>query len=68
MLERGAELYDWIQNGAYIYVCGDASRMAADVQHALIDIIQQHGNRSAEQAEEVLMELQRARRYQRDVY
>lgn len=68
MLERGAELYDWIQNGAYIYVCGDASRMAADVQHALIGIIQQHGNRSAEQAEEALMELQRARRYQRDVY
>lgn len=68
MLERGAELYDWIQNGAYIYVCGDASRMAADVQRALIEIIQQHGNRSAEQAEEQLMELQRARRYQRDVY
>jgi sulfite reductase (NADPH) flavoprotein alpha-component len=68
MLERGAELYDWIRDGAYIYVCGDASRMAADVENALVEIIQKHGNRSPEQAQETLMELQRARRYQRDVY
>jgi sulfite reductase (NADPH) flavoprotein alpha-component len=68
MLERGAELYEWIQNGAYLYVCGDALRMAADVQRALLDIIERHGNRSREQAQEELVELQRARRYQRDVY
>jgi sulfite reductase (NADPH) flavoprotein alpha-component len=68
MRAHGAELYEWIQDGAHIYVCGDASRMAADVHRALLDIIRLHGKRSVEQAEEELTGLQRARRYQRDVY
>lgn len=68
MREHGRELYAWLQEGAYLYVCGDAQRMAHDVHAALLEIIQQHGAVSREQAEERVVELQRARRYQRDVY
>jgi len=66
--ERGAELWQWLEQGAHFYVCGDANRMAKDVQEALIDIIAQHGNKDREAAEEYLNELRRAKRYQRDVY
>ena len=66
--EQGAEVYAWLEQGAHFYVCGDANRMARDVQEALIDIIAQHGNTDREAAEEYLNELRRAKRYQRDVY
>ncbi|MEZ7863034.1 MAG: assimilatory sulfite reductase (NADPH) flavoprotein subunit [Aeromonadaceae bacterium] len=66
--EQGAEVYAWLEQGAHFYVCGDANRMAKDVQEALIDIIAQHGNTDREAAEEYLNELRRAKRYQRDVY
>lgn len=66
--EQGAEVYAWLEQGAHFYVCGDANRMAKDVQEALIDIIAQHGNKDREAAEEYLNELRRAKRYQRDVY
>ncbi len=66
--EQGAEVYTWLEQGAHVYVCGDANRMARDVQEALIDIIAQHGNTDREAAEEYLNELRRAKRYQRDVY
>lgn len=68
MREHGRELYSWIAGGASVYVCGDAKSMAPDVHQALIDIMQQHGAQSAEQASEALLDLQRERRYQRDVY
>jgi sulfite reductase (NADPH) flavoprotein alpha-component len=68
MREHGCELYGWLQEGAHVYVCGDAQRMAADVQNALLQILQEHGGHSAARAAEELLELQRARRYQRDVY
>lgn len=68
MREHGRELYGWLQEGAHIYVCGDAQRMASDVQDALLQVLQEHGGHSAERAAEELLELQRARRYQRDVY
>ncbi len=68
MREHGRELYAWLQDGAHVYVCGDAERMAHDVQNALLAILQEHGGHSAERAGEELLELQRARRYQRDVY
>src|SRR5512138_1472223 len=68
MREHGRELYEWLQDGAHVYVCGDATRMASDVQDALLAILQEHGGHSAERAAEELLELQRARRYQRDVY
>jgi sulfite reductase (NADPH) flavoprotein alpha-component len=65
---RGRELYDWIQNGAHIYVCGDATRMAADVDTALRDIVIEHGGRNEDDARDFLNELAAERRYSRDVY
>lgn len=66
--ENAAEVYQWLQDGAHFYVCGDANRMAKDVQTALIDIISEQGKLSLEDAEEYLTELRQAKRYQRDVY
>ena len=66
--EQGAELWNWIQQGAHIYVCGDANRMAKDVEQVLLDVVALHGAMDAEQADEYLSELRPARRYQRDVY
>lgn len=66
--EAGLELYQWLEAGAHIYVCGDANHMAKDVQEALLDVISDHGHKSREEAEEYLSELRRAKRYQRDVY
>ncbi len=68
MREKSRALYDWLQNGAHFYVCGDASRMAHDVHEALISIYQQHGNLTREAAEAELEALKKAKRYQRDVY
>lgn len=66
--KQGAELFAWLERGAHLYICGDGNRMAKDVHKALLDIIQQHGQRSAEQAETYLDELKQAKRYQKDVY
>ncbi|CNI79260.1 NADPH-dependent assimilatory sulfite reductase flavoprotein subunit [Yersinia mollaretii] len=66
--EQGAELWSWIQQGAHIYVCGDANRMAKDVEQVLLDVVAEHGAMDTEQADEYLSELRLARRYQRDVY
>jgi sulfite reductase (NADPH) flavoprotein alpha-component len=66
--ENAAEVFKWLQDGAHFYVCGDANRMAKDVQTALIDIISKQGKLSLEDAEEYLTELRQAKRYQRDVY
>ncbi|EOV4175311.1 NADPH-dependent assimilatory sulfite reductase flavoprotein subunit [Yersinia enterocolitica] len=66
--EQGAELWNWIQQGAHIYVCGDANRMAKDVEQVLLDVVALYGAMDAEQADEYLSELRLARRYQRDVY
>lgn len=68
LLQQGREVYDWLENGAYIYVCGDKSRMAGDVQEAFRQIVAEHGGRSAEQAAEYVAELKRQRRYLEDVY
>jgi sulfite reductase (NADPH) flavoprotein alpha-component len=68
MLEAGKELWSWLQEGAVIYVCGDASRMAKDVDAALQSIIAVHGRRSAAQARLEVRELAAAGRYVRDVY
>jgi len=65
---RGAELWQWLQEGAHFYVCGDANKMAKDVHLALVDVVAEHGAMSREQAEEYVTELRRAKRYQRDVY
>ncbi|MDC9582630.1 NADPH-dependent assimilatory sulfite reductase flavoprotein subunit [Xenorhabdus sp. PR6a] len=66
--EQGEEVWRWIQDGAHLYVCGNANRMARDVEQALLDIISQQGGMDAEQADEFLSELRLERRYQRDVY
>lgn len=66
--EHGRELYAWLQEGAHVYVCGDAQHMAPDVHAALLKVLEEHGDFTTERANEELLELQRARRYQRDVY
>jgi sulfite reductase (NADPH) flavoprotein alpha-component len=68
MLENARELYGWLEAGAGFYVCGDASRMAKDVDAALHKVIELGGGRSAEQAAGYVGQLQAARRYLRDVY
>ncbi|WP_434527031.1 NADPH-dependent assimilatory sulfite reductase flavoprotein subunit [Photorhabdus asymbiotica] len=66
--EQGEEVWRWIKEGAHLYVCGDANRMAKDVERALLDIVSEHGGMDTEQADEFLSELRLERRYQRDVY
>ncbi|HUO95845.1 MAG TPA: assimilatory sulfite reductase (NADPH) flavoprotein subunit [Steroidobacteraceae bacterium] len=66
--EHGRELYSWLEDGAHLYVCGDAERMAPDVHAALIDVVATHGKRSPEDATAYLGELAQAKRYARDVY
>lgn len=66
--EQGAELYRWIENGAAIYVCGDAKQMAGDVNDALIDVLATHAGLDVETATQKLKDLRRSGRYQRDVY
>ncbi|WP_286270327.1 assimilatory sulfite reductase (NADPH) flavoprotein subunit [Thalassotalea hakodatensis] len=66
--EHAADVYAWLERGAHLYVCGDMSRMAKDVETALIDIIAEQGNKTAEQAEQYLKDLRNDKRYQKDVY
>jgi sulfite reductase (NADPH) flavoprotein alpha-component len=68
MLEHAAELWSWLESGAHLYVCGDARRMARDVDEALHQVIVTAGGRSREQAAEYVAALKSAKRYQRDVY
>ncbi len=66
--EAGAEVYQWIEDGATVYVCGDANAMAADVHDALLDVIGEQAGINAEDAAGYLKNLQKEKRYQRDVY
>ncbi|MEK3708152.1 assimilatory sulfite reductase (NADPH) flavoprotein subunit [Paenibacillus sp. FSL R7-0198] len=68
MLEHSKELYQWLQEGASVYICGDEKKMAHDVHAALTTILEQEGGLSPEQASEYLTRLQQEKRYQRDVY
>ena len=68
MQEKAAELYRWLERGAYFYVCGDATRMARDVHAALLDAFVAHGGLERERAEERLLQLAEEGRYARDVY
>jgi sulfite reductase (NADPH) flavoprotein alpha-component len=68
MRESGAELWRWLEAGGHFYVCGDAKRMAKDVEAALLEIVQTHGDRNGDQAAEYLEALRAVGRYQRDVY
>lgn len=66
--ENAADVYQWLQEGAHFYVCGDATHMGKDVHNTLINIISEQGKLSLEQATQYLTELRQAKRYQRDVY
>jgi sulfite reductase (NADPH) flavoprotein alpha-component len=68
MLEQCKELFEWLQQGAYVYICGDEKNMAHDVHKTLLEIIETEGNMSNEAAAEYLADLQQQKRYQRDVY
>ncbi|MED4293606.1 assimilatory sulfite reductase (NADPH) flavoprotein subunit [Priestia megaterium] len=68
MLEHSKELFQWLEEGASFYVCGDKTNMARDVHNTLVEIIETEGKMSREQAEGYLAEMKKQKRYQRDVY
>ena len=68
MQQHGRELFEWLQDGAHVYVCGDATRMARDVDATLQQIISRHGRKSSAQAQLELRTLAAEGRYVRDVY
>jgi sulfite reductase (NADPH) flavoprotein alpha-component len=68
MREVGADLWRWLTEGAHLYVCGDAKRMARDVEGALIDVVARHGARSTDEAIAFVQGLKKTGRYQADVY
>ncbi|RDX37486.1 assimilatory sulfite reductase (NADPH) flavoprotein subunit [Kangiella sp. HD9-110m-PIT-SAG07] len=68
LLDNAEEVWQWLEQGAYFYVCGDMHRMAKDVESALIDIIKSQGGKGEAQAKEYLKQLKLDNRYQRDIY
>ena len=66
--EAGKEIYEWLEEGAIFYVCGDAERMAKDVDSTLHEIIEEHGGKTPEEAIEYMAQLKKDKRYRRDVY
>jgi sulfite reductase (NADPH) flavoprotein alpha-component len=68
MMEAASELWAWLEAGAHFYVCGDAKRMAKDVDAALRQIVQKIGGRSSEEADDYIESMKQQKRYQRDVY
>lgn len=68
LIENGQDVFEWLESGAHLYVCGDAMRMAKDVEDALLTIIKLHGQKSDTEAKDYLVGLRKAKRYQKDVY
>ena len=68
MKEKGEELFQWIEEGAYLFVCGDAARMAKDVETPLQWIIEEYGQKTSLEAKEMIKRLRKEKRYLRDVY
>lgn len=66
--EQGAELFQWLEGGAYVYICGKKDPMSTDVENALIEVIQTHGNKTEEAAKAYFNELKDKHRYHKDVY
>jgi len=65
---KGAEVWNWLQQGAHLYICGDGNRMAKDVHQALLQIAETHGGLSADAAADYFEQLRETKRYQKDVY
>jgi sulfite reductase (NADPH) flavoprotein alpha-component len=68
MLEEAEELFGWLEQGGYFYICGDASRMAKDVDTALHQVVEKAGGKSPEEAAAYVEELKKSKRYRKDVY
>ena len=68
MYERAADLWQWLESGAHLYVCGDAKHMAKDVDSTLLQVIREQGNLSLSEARDYIKFLRHNDRYQRDVY
>lgn len=68
LLENGQAVYEWLEQGAHFYVCGDAMQMAKDVENTLLTIIQAHGEKTEKEAKQYLLDMRKAKRYQKDVY
>lgn len=68
MLEKAPVIYEWLEAGAYLYVCGDAQKMAKDVEKTLLDIVQECGKKDAMEAREYIKQMRKQKRYLRDVY
>lgn len=68
ILEQGAELWRWLEEGAYVYICGDAKKMAPDVERAMQQVAATHGGKSLEAAKAWLQDLSKQKRYLKDVY
>lgn len=68
LIENGEAVYDWLEQGAHFYVCGDALHMAKDVEKALLSIIQTYGKKSEKDAKQYLVDMRKSKRYQKDVY
>lgn len=66
--ENEKEVFEWLENGAYFYLCGDMKHMAKDVNKALLEIVQAQGGISQEEAEKYIKKLKREKRFQTDVY
>ena len=68
MAENAAEIYNWLEDGAHLYICGDMKKMAADVQNTLLSIIENQGTMSKDNALEYVNKMQKEKRLQLDVY
>ena len=68
MLQNSAEIYDWLLNGAYFFVCGTKDPMSVDVENTLLKIIEQQGNKTSEEAKKFLEQMEEEGRYEKDVY
>ena len=68
LLQNGKTVYEWLEQGAYFYVCGDATRMAKDVHNSLLSVVSEHGGLSLDEAQGYLENLRKTKRYQKDVY
>jgi sulfite reductase (NADPH) flavoprotein alpha-component len=68
IVKQGQEVFNWLESGAHIYICGAKSPMSDDVEHALVQVIEKFGNKNSEQAQTYLNQLKEEGRYQKDVY